>query len=140
MNRDWRPETHYRAIPNLFFAGDFCRNTIDMATAEAAVTSGLNAAIALQEEQPVGEPIGFLRPKTYPDGMLRAMKLMMAPSAYAAKWCTTAADAASAASAGKPAETVTNLVFMARLPYVCAADWLETAGAFWEYVFLGGRH
>jgi len=137
---DWRPETHYRAIPNLFFAGDFCRNTIDMATAEAAVTSGLNAAIALQEEQPVGEPIGFLRPKTYPDGMLRAMKLMMAPSAYAAKWCTTAADAASAASAGKPAETVTNLVFMARLPYVCAADWLETAGAFWEYVFLGGRH
>jgi hypothetical protein len=136
---DWRPETHYSEIPNLFLAGDFCRNTIDMATAEAAVTSGLNAAIALQQQEPRGEPIAFLQPKTYPDSMLRAMKLVMAPSAYAAKWCTTAADAAAAASAGNAAEVATDLVFMMKLPYVCAADWLETAGALWEYVFLGRR-
>ena len=137
---DWRPETHYRAIPNLFFAGDFCRNKIDMATVEAAVTSGLNAAVALQQAEPRGEPIGILRPPTPSDSTLRAMKLLMAPSAYAAKWWLTATDAAARVSRGEPpAEWGTDLVTMTKLPYAYAADWLETTGALWEDLFLRGR-
>lgn len=137
---DWRPETHYRAIPNLFFAGDFCRNRIDMATAEAAVTSGLNAAVALQQAEPRGEPIKILRPPTYSSSAIRAMKLLMAPSAYAAKAWLTATDAAAGVSGGKPpAEWGTDLVHLIGFPYACAADWLETAGSLWEDVFLGGR-
>jgi hypothetical protein len=137
---EWRPETHYRAIPNLFFAGDFCRNTIDMATAEAAVTSGLNAAVALQQAEPRGEPIKILRPPTPSDAMLRALKLLMAPSAYAAKWWLTGTDAAARVSGGKPpAEWGPDLVSMMKLPYAYAADWLETTGALWEDLFLRGR-
>jgi predicted NAD/FAD-dependent oxidoreductase len=137
---DWRPETHYRAIPNLFFAGDFCRNKIDMATVEAAVTSGLNAAVALQQAELRGEPIGILRPPTPSDSTLRAMKLLMAPSAYAAKWWLTATDAAARVSGGKPpAEWGPDLVSMMKLPYAYAADWVETTGALWEDLSLGGR-
>ena len=137
---DWRPETHYRAIPNLFFAGDFCRNAIDMATVEAAVTSGLNAAVALQQAEPRGEPIKILRPPIYSGGAIRAMKLLMAPSAYAAKSWLTATDSAARLSSGEPpAKWGTDLVSLMSLPYTYAADWLETAGSLWEDVFLGGR-
>jgi flavin-dependent amine oxidoreductase len=135
---DWRPETHYAAIPNLFFAGDFCRNKIDMATVEAAVTSGLNAAIALQQQTPLGEPIKILRPNTCPSSMLRSMKLMMSPSAYAAKWWQTVADVARDASNGKPpAQWSAELVSLMGLPYAYAADWLETTGSLWADLFLG---
>src|SRR3954452_21910299 len=82
----WRPQTHYAAVSNLFFAGDLCLNKIDMATVEAAVTSGLNAAIAIQKKDPLGEPIKIARLPTCPETAILAMKLLMAPSAYGAKW------------------------------------------------------
>ena len=135
----WRPQTQYSAISNLFFAGDLCRNKIDMATVEAAVTSGLNAAIAIQQTQPLGEPIEIHHLETYPESTILAMKLLMAPSAYAAKWCATAADAASRISKGKPGEWNTDLVSMLGLPYAYVADWMETAGSLWGSLFLGGR-
>jgi hypothetical protein len=137
---DWRPETHYPVIPNLFFAGDFCRNAIDMATVEAAVTSGLNAAVALQQAYPRGEPIKILRSPTYSIGAIRAMKLLMAPSAYAAKSLLTVTDAAARVLKGQPpAQWGTDLVSMMSLPFEYAGDWLETAGSLWEDVFLGRR-
>jgi hypothetical protein len=68
------------------------------------------------------------------------MKLLMAPSAYAAKWWLTATDAAARVSRGEPpAEWGTDLVTMTKLPYAYAADWLETTGALWEDLFLRGR-
>lgn len=137
---DYRPEPHYAAVANLFFAGDFCRNKIDMATAEAAVTSGLNAAVALQKVVPRGTPIKILHPPTYSSGAIRAMKLLMAPSAYAAKSWLTAADALGRVSRREPpAKSGADLVSLMSLPFAYAADYLETAGSLWEDVFLGGR-
>src|SRR5208282_4183583 len=53
----WRPEASYEALPNVFFAGDFCRTDVDMATVEAAVQSGLQAAQALWNREPLGKPV-----------------------------------------------------------------------------------
>jgi zeta-carotene desaturase len=134
---DCRPDPHYPSIPNLFFAGDFCRNEIDMATVEAAVTSGLNAARALQQQESRGEPIKILHPNTYPVSTLRAMKLLMAPSAYAAKWWLTATGATARASIDKPPAWGADLVSLMSLPYAYTADWLQTAGSLWAELFLG---
>ncbi len=136
----WRPETHYPAISNLFFAGDLCRNHIDMATVEAAVTSGLNAAAAIHKVEPLGKPIEILHLETYPESAILAMKLLMAPSAYGAKWWLSVADAATSLASGKPREAWSmDLDGMLGLPYAYAADWLKTAGSLWGSLFLGGR-
>lgn len=136
---DFRPETHYPSIPNLFFAGDFCRNEIDMATVEAAVTSGLNAAVALQQKDTLGDEIKILRPPTYPSIAIGIMKLMLAPSAYAAKSWLTVADAAALASGRESAaDWGDDVVTLMRLPYAYTVDWIETAGSLWEDVLLGG--
>jgi uncharacterized protein with NAD-binding domain and iron-sulfur cluster len=135
----WRPEPHYPAVSNLFFAGDLCRNHIDMATVEAAVTSGLNAAAAIHVEEPLGKPIEIAHLDTYPQSAILAMKLLMAPSAYAAKCWLTVADAATRAASGKMSEDwSTDLGELVGLPYAYAADCLKTAGALWGNVWLGG--
>jgi len=85
----WRPHTHYAAVSNLFFAGDLCLNKIDMATVEAAVTSGLNAAIAIQQKDPLGDPIKIAHLPTCPETAILAMKLLMAPSALLAARLST---------------------------------------------------
>ncbi len=41
-------EPSYSELPSVFFAGDFCRNEVKMATVEAAVLSGLHSARAVQ--------------------------------------------------------------------------------------------
>jgi len=134
---DWRPDTHYAEIPNLFFAGDFCRNKIDMATVEAAVTSGLNAAIALQKEAPRGKRIEIVPAETASVNALRAMKLLMAPSAYAAKWWLTFTGVVGPQASDKLPTRAANLVTLMSLPHAYTADWIQTAGSFWAEVLLG---
>jgi hypothetical protein len=136
----WRPQTHYPAIRNLFFAGDLCLNKIDMATVEAAVTSGLNAAIAIQRQEPRGKPIEMRHLPTYPEPAIIAMKMLMAPSAYAAKWWVTAADSLASMVQGNPRnDWSTQVGSMFGLPYAYANDWFKTAGALWASVFAGKR-
>jgi len=136
----WRPHTHYAAVSNLFFAGDLCLNKIDMATVEAAVTSGLNAAIAIQQKDPLGDPIKIAHLPTCPETAILAMKLLMAPSAYGAKWLRSAGDAVECIVKGRPREEcIKELCSMVGLPYAYTADWLQTATSFWGKVFLGGR-
>jgi phytoene dehydrogenase-like protein len=125
----YRPKTHHPQVSNLFFAGDFCRNQVDMASVEAAVTSGINAAVALQASDPLGEPIALKTPPLVPDAALCALKLLLAPSAYAAKAWVTVVDAANKASGLKPAETLAHdLTTLARLPSEFAADVVDTVG------------
>ena len=134
---DYRPEPHDPSIPNLFFAGDFCRNHVDMATAEAAVTSGLNAAAALQQAQPLGDKIEVLRPPMFSAWQLGALKLMMMPSAYATKAWLAASDVAQGASGRSSPQDLgqsmgQNMAGLMQLPFACVADGLETLGAMWQ--------
>ena len=58
---------------------------------------------------------------------------------FFARFNRTVAPAA-AVSSRKSAESVTESVLMMKMPSQYVADMVETAGAFWEYVFLGRRH
>jgi hypothetical protein len=135
----WRPNTHYHEISNLFFAGDLCNNKIDMATVEAAVTSGLDAAIGIQNLQPLGKPIDILHLPTRSEYEIHATKLLMSPWAYAAKWCSTARDAATHLANAQPKKLSADLASMMGLPYKYTVDWMETAGSLWGSLFDGGR-
>jgi phytoene dehydrogenase-like protein len=140
---EYRPETHDGRVENLYFAGDFCRNRVDMATVEAAVTSGLNAAAALQRNVPSGQrgpagepvevPIEIRVPPMVGDAALCALKLWLMPSAYLAKAWLTATDA-SAKLGGRAAAAgvAQDLTTLARLPYQYAVDAIETVGAMCE--------
>ncbi len=79
-----RPTTEC-AIRNLFLAGDFCRNPIDVVTIEGAVVSGLMAAEAVRKRLGVGTRIDIQLPPELPAATLTAMKVMGEPYAYAAK-------------------------------------------------------
>ena len=142
----YRPETEDPAVHNLFFAGDFCRNHIDMATVEAAVSSGLNAAAALQAKQPLGEPIVTLEPPVWPHAAVALLKLALAPSAYAVKaWLAlqdiaahavqpTPSNASNAAVnvANAPRDLIDSVVALASLPAQYLGDMVETAGTIWS--------
>jgi hypothetical protein len=135
----WRPDTHYDAISNLFFAGDLCNNKIDMATVEAAVTSGLNAAIGIYKAHPLGKPIDILHLQTRSEYEILATKLLMSPWAYAAKWYSTARDATTHLAKAQPKKLSADVASMMGLPYKYAVDWMETAGSLWGSLFSGGR-
>jgi hypothetical protein len=137
---EYRPETHDGKIDNLFFAGDFCRNRVDMATVEAAVTSGVNAAAALQAVAPngQGDKIEVLVPPMVPDAALAALKLLLMPSAYLAKAWLTMSDASRALAGREAGAGLTHgLTTLARLPYQYAVDVVETVGAVVEGVAAG---
>jgi phytoene dehydrogenase-like protein len=91
--KQWQPETHYpKDIANLFFAGDLTRNPIMMATVEAAVVSGLQAAQKICEQKRHGEAIEILTADSLPRSSLLALKTMLAPWAYGAKCWSRASD------------------------------------------------
>ncbi len=81
---EWRPHTEC-GISNLFMAGDYTHNPIDVVTIEAAVVSGLQAAETVRRRARVGQPIDITLPSTVPDIALLPLKFAGAPYAYAAK-------------------------------------------------------
>jgi hypothetical protein len=128
------PEASYDALPNVFFAGDFCA-TDAMATIEAAVQSGLKAARALWKRKPLGSDIAVAAPQTYSDAALLAMKLALTPFAYSAKWWSTAFDAVPDLEKGTPPRgVISSVASMASLPLTYTADWWDTAYALCESV------
>ena len=72
-------------IPNLFLAGDFCQNFIDVVTVEGAVVSGLLAAEALRGKHGIGAPIDIVRPDSYPAILPAALAAALGPAALVAK-------------------------------------------------------
>ena len=86
------PETTYAALPGVFFAGDCCRTDVLMATVEAAVQSGVQAAQALQTFRPRGAPIRMAPHTVYSEASFLATKLLLLPAAYAAAAWSHASD------------------------------------------------
>jgi len=137
----WRPQKTYEGIPNLFFAGDFCMTVIDVITVEGAVVSGLEAAKALQLREPLGDPIEVIEPDAYPESSIIAMKLLMAPYAYAAKWWSMADDAVSLLGRrGSTQGLVSNLMAMYWAPYSVPAEWWETVWSMYKDMWRGGAN
>ena len=85
----FRPHTE-TAIRNLFMAGDYCHNPIDVVTVEGAVTSGLLAAEAVRDRAGVGTPLTIHTPDTTPWPVLTAQQIAGAPFAYAARYMSEA--------------------------------------------------
>ena len=91
--KQWQPETHYpNEIANLFFGGDCTINPVRMATVEAAIVSGLQAARGIWAKHPRGEPIDIQEAEALPLPAILAMKTLLAPWAYAAKCWSSASD------------------------------------------------
>jgi hypothetical protein len=84
----WRPETRTK-VRNLFLAGDFCKNLIDVVCLEGAVVSGLQAAECVRRQYGLGAPIKIVSPKKYPYSYFWLLKVLLAPYAVGAKaWAT----------------------------------------------------
>jgi hypothetical protein len=82
------PKTHYSAIRNLYFAGDYCQNDIVIATVESAVVSGLQAAQQIAKtnlQDGSSKPIEIKQIKSYPQGLIRSWRLVLAPYVVLAK-------------------------------------------------------
>ena len=92
----WRPATRTE-IPNLFLAGDYCANDIEVVCIEGAVVTGLLAVRALQAQvrvdhaktlaanSPYLKPVEILMPKELPRANAETMKALLAPHLPAAK-------------------------------------------------------
>jgi hypothetical protein len=107
-SRDRCPDTHYpNEIKNLYFAGETCNNPIIIATVEAAVCSGLQAAQALWQKHGAaarGDPIDIIVPRAYPLGLLLAWKFALAPYAALAKFLAVAEDYSRVSPTNRPVE------------------------------------
>ncbi len=80
-----RPDTE-TPIENLWLAGTYVKNLMDVSTIEGAVISGLNAAEAIRRAQaPASPPVTVLEPEAFPRGLFQALKLAWAPMAATAK-------------------------------------------------------
>jgi len=87
----WRPETRTK-VKNLFLAGDFCKNFIDVVCLEGAAVSGLLAAECVRQQSGVGTPIEIMRPRQHPHAYYWPAKIAFAPyAAWAKLWslCNT---------------------------------------------------
>jgi hypothetical protein len=89
------PYSHYPQIDNLYFAGENRNNPISIATVEAAVCSGNQAAqVICRNHGQLAEipPVEVLLPDTYPMVLLLALKLGLAPYAALAKYWAVAEE------------------------------------------------
>lgn len=87
-SRKVAPETHYSAISNLYFAGDYCQNDVVIATVESAVVSGLQAAQQITAQDLFDgscKPVEIKHLESYPQGLIRSWKLLLAPYVVLAK-------------------------------------------------------
>jgi hypothetical protein len=138
-SEEWRPSASHNALPNVYFAGDYCLTEVDMASIEAAVMSGLYAASALcNAESRKGarlNPVDVAIPKAHSQPAVLAAKFAAAPYAYAAKWWSTANETLPLLGNKEAAPKVSeNITSMYALPHAFAADWMQTASAFWQSV------
>lgn len=80
-----RPETA-TPLQNLWLAGTYVKNDIDVATIEGAVITGSMAAEAIRAvHTPDEEPITILQPDSFPTEMFQAIRLAWAPIVANAK-------------------------------------------------------
>ncbi|MEM7404635.1 MAG: FAD-dependent oxidoreductase [Pseudomonadota bacterium] len=85
-----RPATR-TSIDNLFLAGDYCRNEIDVVTIEGAMVSAYHAARAVLEQGSPAAPLPIPLPPEYPMARAHLLKTLLTPQVYWAKswsWLT----------------------------------------------------
>ena len=77
---DNRAPVRSRGVPNLYFAGDWAKNGVDLACMEGAVSSALHTARELAKAFGVEGLQGPLAPFRYPEWTLRLAKWLLAPA------------------------------------------------------------
>ncbi len=127
-------EPSYPDLRNVFFAGDFCRNEVKMATVESAVLSGLHAARAVQMKAE-GKSDITVEPGVIPSSAeFSAAKLALLPLAYGATaWAAVNVALRDLANgqAETPEGALAPVTTLALIPLRYVADWvasLETLG------------
>ena len=76
----YRPRVKARTIENLYFAGDWVRNPIDLACMEGAVFAALSAAKEMGEREGVSGILAPEIPQTHPPWLLRLLKWALTPA------------------------------------------------------------
>jgi hypothetical protein len=130
-----RPDAaHPSQIPDVFFAGDYCRTDVDMATIEGAVQSGILAAQGVQAQHArvsgdrLGAPIPMAKHKVYSDAHFLAVKLALLPFAYGASALSAQMDPGPAGKDGVlPANAYKPSTYSLLLPLAFTLDWWKTA-------------
>nr|WP_310522257.1 FAD-dependent oxidoreductase [Polymorphobacter sp.] len=135
---EWRPMAAYpQTLPRVYFAGDFCKTDVDMATVESAVQSGIAAAQALQYEDALahdgkrrGAQIEMTPHTVYSTSSLRAAKLLLLPLAYGAVFWAARdqrqrMEDSGATNIGQNQYTLSEYSLV--LPMQFALDWWKSA-------------
>ena len=129
---EWRPRAKIDNVKNVFFAGDYCRTDVDMATVEAAVQSGVLAAQALQATAGAGNPIQLQPHDLYTTNALLLAKLTLMPAAFVAAVMAICEDAGA-----DPVSAMELPCSAAVLAIGYWADWLRSALQFWRCYLPG---
>lgn len=122
-------EPCYSELPSVFFAGDFCRNEVKMATVESAVLSGLHAARAVQMRVEGKTDIAVEQSVMPSSSEFSAAKLLLLPLAYGALAWSTVNAALRDLAGGQtdtPEEVLTPGTTLALIPLRFAADWVSS--------------
>jgi hypothetical protein len=118
----WRPFARVDKLKNVFFAGDYCRTDVDMATVEAAVQSGVLAAQALQVADQGSSPVVLQPHRIYATSPLLLVKLLASPLAFLIALSETFEEAGR-----DPVKAITYPASAMVLAANYAADWLQGA-------------
>jgi Flavin containing amine oxidoreductase len=141
-SEQWRPKVSYlEKISNLFFAGDFCENSITIATVEAAVVSGLQAANALGRKENVGNLIEIIEPDYYPQSLMAVLKMVLAPYALGAKYWSASSGSFDTMNWGAGSGEAMSLVSRAAslsadgatAAVIAAMKWWEAMGSLYGW-------
>jgi uncharacterized protein with NAD-binding domain and iron-sulfur cluster len=126
----YQPRAGYPELPNVFFAGDFCKNCVKMSTVEGAVVSGLEAARALQEAVEGGSDITPAPEPAHSRTELLTMRLALLPVAYGATaWSTINIGLQRLADGEVAGGLLTPAVALSLIPFRYATHWWQTIGA-----------
>jgi hypothetical protein len=97
--QEWTPKVWDARLPNVYFAGDYVDNPISIATVEAAVVSGLQAAGEVARRNEIDAKIEITVPESYPESLMAVWKIVLAPYAAVAK-CWSDANVMFSRAAG----------------------------------------
>ena len=87
-SHECRPPASLKGVDNLCIAGDFVKSDVGMATVEAAVVGGLQAAQALVDRDG-RETVDIIPEKHWSPAVFVALRWLLGPSAYTAKFLST---------------------------------------------------
>jgi uncharacterized protein with NAD-binding domain and iron-sulfur cluster len=94
-------------VKNLYLAGDYCQNPIDLVSMEGAVSSAMIAADAIRRDCGLEKQIGVLEPEVHPRWLTVLGRVLLLPVAALAKgWMLLKGPQLQAASSDVPPTNV----------------------------------